>query len=78
MSHNEPNHPEDRQLMLLERITATVLLLVLAVLGWIVVAAYQPNWARPLMVEIEVTVVLVLLAAALALVSVVALSQTRR
>ena len=61
---------------LLERITAAVLLLVVASLGWILAAAYQPdlaNWAE----EAQVIIVLVLLTAALVLVSIVALLHTR-
>jgi hypothetical protein len=64
-------------LLLLERMTAAVLLVVLAALGWMILAAYRPEWVRLLPVEAEVIVVLVLLTAALVLVSVVALLHTR-
>ena len=64
---------------LLERLTAAVLLLVVAALGWVVVAADQPQWAwaRLASVEVEVAVVLGLLVSALLLVSVLALRHTR-
>jgi hypothetical protein len=62
---------------LLEWLTAAVLVLVLASLGWIVVAAYLPGWGRWLPVEAEVIAVLALLTAALVLVSVLALLHTR-
>jgi hypothetical protein len=61
----------------LEWLTGAVLLLVLAGLGWMIVAAYQPAWGRFLPLEAEVLVFLALLAAALVLVSVVALLHTR-
>jgi succinate dehydrogenase hydrophobic anchor subunit len=72
--------PDDRiegQYLLLERITALVLLLVMVSLGWIVAAANFPScaeWATP---EWQVGIVLVLLTAALLLVSVLALLHTR-
>jgi hypothetical protein len=62
---------------LLERVTAGVLLLVLACLAWLVVVANQPTWGRLFPVEVEVAVVLALVSAALVLVSVLALLQTR-
>lgn len=62
---------------LLERITAVVLVLVMLVLGWIVAAAYSPNWGRWIGLEVQVGFALVLLTAALLLVSVVALRHTR-
>jgi hypothetical protein len=64
--------------LVLEWLTAGVLVLVLASLGWMVVAAYLPAWGRWLPVEAEVNLVLVLLAAALILVSALALLHTRR
>jgi hypothetical protein len=64
--------------LLLEWLTAVVLILVLASLGWMVVAAYLPAWGRWLPVEAEVNLVLVLLTAALVLVSALALLHTRR
>jgi hypothetical protein len=63
---------------LLEWVTGAVLLSVLAGLGWMIVAAYQPAWGRFLPLEAEVLVFLALLTAALVLVSVVALLHTRR
>jgi hypothetical protein len=65
-------------IVLLERVTAAVLVLVLLVLGWMIAAANWPerfSWAST---EVEVIAVLGLLSAALALVSVVALLHTRR
>jgi len=62
---------------LLERLTAIVLLLVVASLGWILVAAYQPDWVGAQAEEKQAVVILVLLATALGLVSVVALLHTR-
>jgi hypothetical protein len=63
--------------LLLERVTAAVLLAVLLALGWILCVAYQPAWLRFAPAEVEVVVVLALLSAALLLVSVVALLHTR-
>ena len=65
-------------LLVLEWLTAGVLILVLASLGWMMVAAYLPAWGRWLPVEAEVYLVLVLLAVALILVSALALLHTRR
>ena len=62
---------------LLELVASGVLLLVIASLGWIMLAAYQPDWLRLPSLELEVLLVLGLLTAALVLVSVVALRQTR-
>jgi hypothetical protein len=62
----------------LEWITGAVLLLVLAGLGWMILAAYQPAWGRFLSPEAEVVGMLALLMAALTLVSAVALLHTRR
>ena len=61
----------------LERLTAAVLLLVLAALGWMVLAAWRPGWANSIALEVQVWVVLALLGAALVLVSVTALLHTR-
>jgi hypothetical protein len=63
---------------LLENVTAAVLIVVVLALGWIMIMAYQPEWARLPSLEAEVIFTLVLLAAALILVSVVALLHTRR
>ncbi len=62
---------------LLELVTAAVLLLVLAAVGWMVLAAYWPETLRLASLQTEVVVVLLLLTAALLLVTVVALVQTR-
>ena len=62
---------------LLELVASGVLLLVIASLGWIMLAAYQPDWLRLPSLELEVLLVLGLFTAALVLVSVVALRQTR-
>ena len=61
----------------LERLTATLLVVVLLSLGWMVWVVYQPAWGSWASTETEVVAVLVLLAAALGLVSVVALLHTR-
>jgi len=63
---------------LLEQIASGLLLLVLAVLGWMIVATYNPEWGRLASLEIEVILVVSLLLAALLLVSVVALIHTRK
>ncbi len=62
---------------LLERTTATVLVLVVLSLVWIVGAAYLPGIVRLASLEMEVAVVLTLLSLALLLVSIVALLHTR-
>jgi hypothetical protein len=62
----------------LSRITATVLLLVLMSVGWIVVAAYQRDWAGVALQSYEVLCIVVLLGTALLLVSATALRQTRQ
>jgi hypothetical protein len=69
--------PNGRHFRLLERVTAGVLLLVVALLGWILLAAYQPEAARWAAEEVQVLVALGMLSAALVLVSVVALLHTR-
>jgi hypothetical protein len=61
----------------LERVTAVVLWAVIAALGWVLLAAYQPEAARLPWLEAEVVIVLGLLTGALVLVSVVALLHTR-
>jgi hypothetical protein len=63
---------------LVEGFASGVLLLVLAALGWMIVAAYVPEWGRSASLEFEVIVIVSLLLAALGLVSVVALLHTRR
>ena len=67
----------DREYPWLERLTAAVLLLVLAALGWMALAAWRPEWGRWVALEVQVWVVLAFLGAALILVSVTALLHTR-
>jgi hypothetical protein len=62
----------------LERLTAAVLLLVIAAVGWMVCVTVRPDWLRLPSVEMEAVAVLGLLTAAVLLVSVVALLHTRR
>jgi hypothetical protein len=62
---------------LLELVASGVLLLVILSLGWIMLAAYRPDWLRLPSLELEVILVLSLFTVALVLVSVVALRQTR-
>jgi hypothetical protein len=62
----------------LERLTAIVLMAVLASLGWMTLVSYLPDLARLPSLEAEVIAVLILLTAALGLVSVVALLDTRK
>jgi energy-coupling factor transporter transmembrane protein EcfT len=62
----------------LERLTGTILLVVLAALAWMVSAAIWPGFGRLPSVEHEVVLMLALLATALLLVSLVALLHTRR
>ncbi len=54
------------------------MLLVLAALGWMIVAAYVPEWGRLATLEFEVIAVVGLLLATLLLVSLVALLHTRK
>ncbi len=61
----------------LERMTALVLLLVLAAVAWMVCVANGVEWLRLASEEMEAVLVLGLLTAALVLVSVVALLHTR-
>ena len=63
---------------LLERAAAGLLLLVLAALGWMIAAAYVPEWGRLESLELEVLLIVGLLLATLVLVSIVALLHTRR
>lgn len=75
--------PVDREpasffLRAFEFVTGCVLLQVLAVVGWLSLAAYRPDWGRVGPVDVEVAAVVVLLAAALALVSLLALLNTRK
>jgi hypothetical protein len=61
----------------LEVVTAGLLLVVLAAVGWLVLAAYAPAWAAWPGQEVQVLVLAGLLLAALLLVSAVALCHTR-
>ena len=61
----------------LERMTALVLLLVLAAVAWMVCVANGAGWLRLGSEEMEAVLVLGLLTAAVVLVSVVALLHTR-
>jgi hypothetical protein len=61
----------------IEGIASAALVLVLAVLGWMIVAAYVPEWGEVASLEIEVIGMIALLLAALSSVSVVALLHTR-
>lgn len=63
--------------LVLERLTGTVLVLVLLSLGWMIGVGYLPEQASHPSTEVEVLIVLGLLVAALVLVSVVALLHTR-
>jgi hypothetical protein len=65
------------RLLLLERITAAVLVTVILALGWMVLRAYQPDWLGAARIQAEVVIILVLLSAALILVTVLALLHTR-
>lgn len=80
----DENDPQDQappsgpRFPLLERITAGVLLAVMAALGWVLLAAYQPAGSLLAATEVQVVLLLALLLAALLLVSLVALLHTRR
>jgi hypothetical protein len=65
-------------LRLLERLTATALLLVLLMLAWLLMVAEWPEWFRLGSEEMEAVVMLALLAAAILLVSAAALVHTWR
>ena len=72
-------HPgnSEKPLILLERLTGIVLLLVIASLGWMLVVVHLPEWGQWATPQIQVIVILALLTAALLLVSVLALLHTR-
>lgn len=65
-------------ILLLETLTALVLLLVLATTAWMALAAYWPDTFALGPTSLEVIAVIVLLTIALLLVSIVALVHTRR
>jgi hypothetical protein len=69
--------PANGWLVWLERLTAVLLLAVLASLGWMVLAAYVGGWAEWPGQQVQVLFLGGLLLAALLLVSVVALWHTR-
>jgi hypothetical protein len=75
--HHEPNEKLPDRLLLLERITAAVLVTVILALGWMVLRAYQPDWLGAASIQAEAIIILVLLLAALILVTVLALLHTR-
>lgn len=64
-------------ILLLETLTALVLLLVLAATGWMALVAYWPDTFALGPTNLEVIAVIALLTIALVLVSVVALVHTR-
>lgn len=72
-----PDENSGQRYPLLERITAGTLLLVVAAVGWMIVAASVPGWGAWSVSEGLVVFVVGLLTAALVLVSVVALLHTR-
>jgi hypothetical protein len=69
--------PRSRHFFALEVVTAAVLVLSVAALGWLLVVAWQPTWFRLASVQAEVVTVVALFTAALFLVSLVALVHTR-
>ncbi len=73
-----PQESSNRLYRVVEQIASAVLLLVLAALGWIIIAAFSPTWVRLASLELEVIGIVGLLLAALILVSVVALLHTRK
>ena len=77
MLANAKHLPGEPRFPMLERVTALVLIVVLAALAWILVAAYQPDRPWFVATESQVVILLGLLTAALLLVSVVALLHTR-
>jgi hypothetical protein len=77
-SSSGPGSPGKPEFLLLERVTAGVLLLVLVAVGWMTWASYFPEWGRLFPVEVEVILVLGVLTAALVLVTVLSLLHTRR
>jgi hypothetical protein len=81
MSHEDdlpsPPLPTGPRFPLLERITAAVLIVVLAALGWVLLAASGPAESAWAATEVQVVILLGLLLVALILVSLVALLHTR-
>jgi hypothetical protein len=75
---DEPERPLSLAFRLLEWVTAAVLLLVVAALGWMLLAAYWPERSRFGSDQTEVVALLALLTAALLLVSGAALVHTRK
>lgn len=67
-----------RGISLVERLTALVLMAVVAALGWVTVAAFIPQSVDVAAEPWQVVALLALLFAALGLVSLVALLHTRR
>ncbi|MBY0527789.1 MAG: hypothetical protein K2R98_30605 [Gemmataceae bacterium] len=60
----------------LERLTGALLILVIIVLGWMILAAYNPAWGEVMATDVQVIAIVALLALTLLRVSVVALLRT--
>lgn len=75
---DQEQHAPGAGFLLLERLTAFVLLLVLLALGWLIVVSWRPDWLRLNSEAAEVVILLALLGGALLLVSAAALIQTAR
>lgn len=75
---HDPERPASLSFQFLEWSTAVVLGLVVAALGWMLVAAYAPSRGRLGSDETEVVALLVLVTAALLLLSGAALVHTRK
>lgn len=76
--HNTTGKASRPTFLILEYVTAGVLLLVLGSLAWMSLAAYRPAAAGAVVSEPLVVGAIVLLLAALGLVSIVALLHTRK
>lgn len=74
---DDRSKPLPPHFLLLERVTASVLILVLVALGWMVLGAYWPEAVGWIKTEVQIITLLALLTSALLLVSVVALWHTR-
>lgn len=74
---NGENESSNGSFLWLERATATVLVLVIVAVGWMIVAEDLPGWLRLATAEVEIAVVLALLSSALILVSGLAFLHTR-
>lgn len=76
-NENTPEHSSEPSFPLVERITGTLLILVIVAIGWITLCAYIPALGKWTSMDMQVIAILALLSAALILVSVVALLHTR-